>query len=211
MNLPAFQPPWWLRNAHLQTIWPTVVRRFPQAHYIKERLELPDRDFVDLVWTQGRPDSPLVIVLHGLEGSFHSPYIRGVLAMIEQQGWRAVLMHFRGCSGELNRLARGYHSGDTADLAFLINTIRQREPNTELAAIGYSMGGNVLLKYLGERQAHSHLRTAVAMSVPYELDKIARHLEHSLGGFYQWWLLRSLRANYRHKFRADNGPCHYLR
>lgn len=206
MDVAPFQAARWLRNAHAQTLWPTLTRRFSTAPYRFERLTLPDHDFVDLAWTTGAAESPLLIVLHGLEGSLHSPYIGGILQAMTQHGWRAVLMHFRGCSGAVNRLARGYHSGDTGDLDFLVKTLRQREPNTPFAALGYSMGGNVLLKWLGEQGQAAPLQGAVAVSVPYELDRIARHLEHSLGGFYQWWLLRSLKANYRRKFDTDTGP-----
>ncbi|MFP5344553.1 MAG: YheT family hydrolase, partial [Gammaproteobacteria bacterium] len=145
----AFTPPWWLRNAHLQTLWAALVRRAPQPALRRERLELPDGDFVDLDWTTGL-SGPVVIILHGLQGSSGSNYARGLLESLHQHGYRAVLMHFRGCSGEPNRLPRFYHAGDTGDLYALIHALRAREPRTPMAAVGYSLGGNMLLKYLAQ-------------------------------------------------------------
>jgi predicted alpha/beta-fold hydrolase len=144
-----FKPAWWCRGPHAQTLWPYVFRRSPRITLRRERLELPDGDFLDLDWTP-ETRGPIVLVLHGLEGSSNSKYARGLLKALHGRGWRGVLMHFRGCSGEPNRLARRYHSGETGDLAHVLSILRQREPATPLAAVGYSLGGNVLLKWLGE-------------------------------------------------------------
>lgn len=201
----TFRPAWWLRHPHLQTLWPYLTRKLPPHPYRHQRLQLPDSDFVDLAWTAGE-SGPIVIVLHGLESSLRSPYAGGILQAIHQQGWRGVLMHFRGCSGVPNRLPRSYHSGDTGDLAFLVQTLRNSEPHTPLLAVGYSIGGNVLLKWLGEQGASAPLTAAVAVSVPFELDKTERHIEKSLGGFYQWRLLRRMKRAYRRKFTNKNGP-----
>jgi len=152
----GFKPPWWLRNAHLQTLWASMVRRAPRPALRRERLELPDGDFLDLDWTTGS-SGPIVILLHGLQGSSNSSYARGLLQALHRRGWRAVLMHFRGCSGEPNRLARFYHAGDTADFNTLVTLLRTREPETPLAAIGCSLGGNVLLKWLGEQGSQAPL------------------------------------------------------
>lgn len=187
-----FQPAWWCRGPHAQTLWARLARLTPKISFWRERLELPDGDFIDLDWSENG-SGPIVIVLHGLEGSSNSPYARGIMQAIEHRGWRGVVMHFRGCSGEPNRLARSYHSGDTGDLAFCINTLRRREPHTPLAAVGFSLGGNVLLKWLGKASGAAPLRAAVAVSVPYVLGGAADRLNHGFSRLYQWQLLRSLR------------------
>jgi predicted alpha/beta-fold hydrolase len=200
-----FQPAWWCRNPHLQTLWPVFFRRGPRPALRRERLELPDGDFVDLDWT-GNQDGPIVILLHGLEGSRRSHYARALLARLPRAGMRGVLMHFRGCSGVPNRLARAYHSGDTGDLAFLVQTLQQREPATPLAAVGYSLGGNVLLKWLGQGGAHVLLRRAAAVSVPLVLHESTRRMERGFSRVYQWHLLGRLRRSLARKARhVDTG------
>ncbi|MFO0729328.1 MAG: hydrolase [Myxococcota bacterium] len=199
MSAGGFRPAWWLPSPHLMTIFPVVARRRPKVQARRERLELPDGDFVDLAWV-GQARSPLVVVLHGLEGSLDSPYVRGILSAIEARGWRGLLMHFRGCSGEPNRLARAYHSGETEDLRTLLRLIRARgeEP---AAAVGYSLGGNVLLKYLGEEGSSAGLSAAVAVSVPMMLAPCADRLQRGFSKLYDRWLLSSLKKSMRRKAR----------
>lgn len=197
----GFTPPWWLRSPHLQTLWPVLVRRRPRLALTRERLELADGDFLDLDWSPGER-GPLVVVFHGLEGSSRSGYARGLLRAVHARGWRGVVMHFRGCSGAPNRLARSYHSGDTADIAYFLGHLRRRFPDAAIAAVGYSLGGNALLKYLGEVGANAVPCCAVAVSVPFDLDTCARTLERGTARLYQWWLLRRLLAKTRAKHRA---------
>lgn len=201
----GFKPAWWLYNGHLQTIWPVLTRRKLKVKTQRERLELPDGDFIDLAWT-GPEGSPIILVLHGIAGCLDSPYAQGILHTITECKWRGLFMHFRGCSGCPNRLARFYHSGETGDLNFLINEIRRREPNTPLAAIGFSLGGNVLLKWLAENTEQNPLAAAVAVSVPFELKKAATRLNKGLSKFYQWWLLRELRQLVKGKFQHSPSP-----
>lgn len=158
----------------------------------RERVMLPDGDFIDVDWLGDR--GPIVIVLHGLSGSSDSHYVRGILRAAVRQGWRGALMHFRGCSGEPNRLLRSYHAGDTADLRFFVELLRRREPQTPLAAVGYSLGGNVLLKWLGEQGSDAPLRAAVAVSVPFELAAATERLMQGFSRIYELHLLRSLQA-----------------
>lgn len=177
-----------------------MVRQAPAPAARHERLELPDGDFLDLNWVGGNT-GPLVLVLHGLNGDIQSPYAKGILNVIEKCGWRGVFMHFRGCSGVPNRLARGYHSGETGDLQFVVEELRRREPNVSLAAVGFSLGGNVLLKWLGENKQRGFLQAAVAISVPFELHACANRLNSGVSRFYQWWLLRELRSILKMKFQ----------
>ncbi|HEU5281270.1 MAG TPA: hydrolase [Gammaproteobacteria bacterium] len=203
MNKQQFKPAWWLKNSHLQTIWPVLARKSVKNLPLeRERLELPDGDFMDLDW-MGRSETgqPLVIVLHGFEGSIESHYAKTMLRELRGKGWRGVFMHFRGCSGEPNRLARGYHSGETADLDFLVKVLTQREPNTPMAAIGYSLGGNVLLKWLGETSGANPLQAAIAISVPFELHKAAARIQTGFSRFYQWYFLKCLRRRLMDKFK----------
>jgi len=167
----------------------------------QERISLDDGDFIDLLHVPGNTDAPRVLLLHGLEGSQRSHYIKGMLSALATHGYAATLMHFRGCSGETNRKARAYHSGDTDDLSAILSLLHQREPRRPIIAIGYSLGGNVLLKHLGERGADSQLHAAAAVSVPLRLDLAANRLTSGASRFYQWRLLKQLRCNYRDKFK----------
>jgi predicted alpha/beta-fold hydrolase len=188
----SFRPAWWLRGPHLQTLYPSLFRRRAHPVLQRERLELADGDFIDLDWC-GDSSGPVVLVLHGLEGSLKSHYTGGILQALAASGYRAGLMYFRGCSGEPNRLARSYHSGETGDLASVLQHIRRRHRDTPVAVIGYSLGGNVLLKWLGETGSDNDVATAVAVSVPFDLDLAARKLERGLSRIYQRHLLQKLR------------------
>ncbi len=200
-----YRAPWWLRSAHLQTMFATLFRRRPSLALRRERIELNDGDFLDLDWGP-RTHGPVVLVLHGLEGSSDSPYASGMLEIAHARGWRGVVMHFRGCSGEPNRLPRSYHSGDTEDLADVVSHLRASGDVPALAAVGYSMGGNVLLKWLGERGADASLAAAVAVSVPYTLSLTADRLTRGLSRVYQRRLIGDLRAKLRRKFSNRASP-----
>jgi len=206
MNEYSFRPAWWLPGAHLQTIWPTFFRIPTKELSIKrERFELPDGDFLDIDWA-GQGNGPIVIILHGLEGSIESPYARGMLAAIERKGWRGAFMHFRCCSGELNRLPRTYHSGETGDISIVVDALQKREPGVPFAAIGFSLGGNVLLKWLGETGRLNTLKAAVAISVPFDLDKSVECLNQGFSRLYQWHLLKELHRKMLWKFREQSAP-----
>jgi predicted alpha/beta-fold hydrolase len=182
-----------------------LFRRRRTFQYRNERLELPDGDFVDLCHTPAT-GGPIVVVLHGLEGNIASPYASAILSALAGQGWHGVLMHFRGCGGTVNRLDRAYHSGETGDIRFLIDTLHGRYPGAALAAVGYSLGGNALLKYLGEQGSGTHLKAAAAVSVPYLLQDSARRLCTGLSRLYQRRLVRSLHNKLRVKFAARAAP-----
>ncbi len=190
MTSPPFKPAWWLPGGHVQTLWPALLRRAVSPVTRRERVELPDGDFIDVDWTG--ESGPIVIVLHGLGGSMDSHYARGILRAVATRGWRGALMHFRGCSGEPNRLLRGYHAGDIGDLDSFVALLREREPRAPLAAVGYSLGGNVLLKWLGERGGDSPLAAAVAVSVPFDLGAATARMQQGFSRIYDRRLLRCL-------------------
>nr|WP_143711228.1 hydrolase [Shewanella piezotolerans] len=187
-----FSPPWWARNPHIQTILP-VLTKVDRPQLERERLELNDGDFIDLDW-QGKPKlkQAIIIVVHGLEGSSSSHYARRILAACKEQQLCAVVHHHRSCSGELNRLVRGYHSGDTQDIQQTLIQLKQRYPESPLLAVGYSLGGNVLVKYQGELQEKSLLERAVAVSAPLHLAACAKRLEKGFSKVYQSYLIRQL-------------------
>lgn len=205
MTASQFKPAWWLRNPHMQTIWPALCRRPVNVPLVRERLELPDGDFIDLDWMEGKQKSHLVLILHGLEGSIESHYAKGMLQRVAHQGWSGLFMHFRGCSGEPNRLRRFYHSGDTGDISFVVDTLFKRYPDLNLAVIGYSLGGNVLLKWLGETGRDNPIKAGIAVSVPFELHKAARRIQSGFSKFYQWYFIRCLRERMSTKFKTKNN------
>jgi len=165
---------------------------------------LPDGDFLDLVWTEEKHTGPIVILLHGLEGSINSPYTKGILRTIHNNSWQGLLMHFRGCSGRHNRLMRSYHSGETGDLHTLVSALKERYPNRDIAAIGVSLGGNVLLKYLGEQGDKCLLKVAMAISVPFVLADSAKHLDKGFSKIYQYHLISRLRKKMMDKFKNQS-------
>jgi predicted alpha/beta-fold hydrolase len=194
-----------LPGAHLQTLFPYLFRRRRPPPLKRQRIELPDGDFIDLDWAPDRP-GPLVVLLHGLEGSIRSHYVGGLMHALGDCGLQVAMMNFRGCSGEPNRLPRSYHSGDTGDLDTLLHLLRRRFPQRPLYAVGISLGGNVLLKWLGENAGQTLLARAVAVSVPFELDKAALRLQSGFSRLYQRHLLRKLRAAARAKAKRMTMP-----
>ena len=179
----------------MQTLCSTLTRRVKAPIDSTERFELPDGDFIDLAWAVNgvSSDAPLVVFLHGLGGSVDSTYVAGQLRAFNQNGFRAVLMHFRGASSEPNRMPRAYHSGDTGDLDCFLNALAVREPNTKKALVGFSLGGNVALKWLGEHGSQSIVQAAVAVSVPYQLRLVADRINVGFSKVYQSHLLKRLR------------------
>lgn len=196
-----FKPAWWLTNTHAQTIFPTLIRRLNAPIDQIERFELPDGDFVDLAWAMNglSPTAPLVILIHGLGGGINSTYVAGQLRAFNRCGWRAALLHLRGASEEPNRLPRAYHSGDTEDLQYVLDMLAKRESNTKKAVVGFSLGGNVLLKWLGEHSHQQIINAAVAVSVPFVLNAVADRIHQGFSRCYQTYLLRRMRQIFQRK------------
>lgn len=204
----TFKPAWWLKNHHLQTLYPALFRKLPSPPLRRERLITPDNDFLDIDWC-GEGDKPLVILLHGLTGSSQSVYIKGLQHILLKNNVRSVALNFRGCSGEANHSARCYHSGETQDIDFLYQTLRQREPMTKMAAIGFSLGGNVLLKWLGEQGEKLDLFAAVAVSVPLVLSTCATKLDNGFSKLYRANLLKELKLYIADKQRHLENLGHF--
>ena len=201
----AFRPAWWLPGPHLQTLYPSLLRSRKTPPLRRERSELPDGDFVDIYWTT-QADGLCVLVLHGLEGSIDSHYAGGILNALADNGHTAGLMYFRGRSGENNRLPRSYHSGDTGDLDYVIQHVSRQHPDGSIAVIAYSLGGNVLLKWLGEQGERAIPVTAVTLSVPFDLNSAALQLERGMSRIYQKHLLQRLRESVKAKSSTHTMP-----
>jgi predicted alpha/beta-fold hydrolase len=188
----------------VQTIWGPLFRR-DRIWSRRERIATSDGDFVDLDWADGAPPgSPLLLVLHGLEGSSRSHYAVGLMRQAIARGWRAVTLNFRSCSGELNRRLPFYHSGHTDDLDEVVTLLTSRERGLRLAIVGVSLGGNVLLKWLGERGSEAPVIGAVAISVPFDLASCARVLDRGPRCWvYTANFLRTMRAKVIDKAARD--------
>ncbi|RON07391.1 alpha/beta hydrolase [Pseudomonas brassicacearum] len=195
-----FTPAFGLGNPHLQTLWGPLWRKTTHLDRQRERLWLDDGDFLDLDWHGPHiANAPLVLVLHGLTGSSNSPYVAGLQKALSTHGWASVALNWRGCSGEPNLLPRSYHSGASEDLAAAINHLRATRPLAPLYAVGYSLGGNVLLKHLGETGSDSQLQGAVAVSVPFRLDQCADRIDQGFSRIYQAHFMREMLAYIKNK------------
>lgn len=200
-----FRPHPLLANPHLQTLLPALLRPTPELALRIERWERPDGDFVNLGFC-GEGNGPRVILLHGLTGGFDSKYLRGFARQIQALGWRAVALEFRGAGPEPNRLPRFYHHGDTADLRDLVLRLRAAEPQTKLLAVGWSLGGNVLLKYLGETGTAAALDGAVAVCPPFSIRECAEHLRRGFARIYQNKMLFELKLKLKRKAQTLRLP-----
>jgi predicted alpha/beta-fold hydrolase len=194
MTVPAYRSPFWLPGRHVQTIYPYLFCRREAPSYRRERVELPDGDFVDIDWVDGPATAPAIVLFHGLEGSSRSPYATAILGAAASRGWRGAVPHWRGCSGEPNRLARAYHSGDYGDLEAMLAAVRERVGSAPLLAVGVSLGGNVLLNWLGREKEKSRtwLKAAAAVSAPIDLVAAGTALDRGLNRIYARNFLKTL-------------------
>ncbi|CDL83473.1 hydrolase [Xenorhabdus szentirmaii] len=185
-------------NPHLQTLLPRLLRRHPKLQPYWQRLNLPDDDFVDLAWSEDPATAshkPRLVIFHGLEGGFNSPYAHGLISACKEKGWLGVVMHFRGCSGEPNRQQRIYHSGETSDARYFLDWLTSTYGNVPTAAVGYSLGGNMLACYLAEERENARLDAAVIVSAPFMLEACSKRIEQGFSQVYQHYLLSKLKNN----------------
>lgn len=204
----SFRPPGWLRNRHLQTILPSLPwSKGPLPPLSRETLKLPDGDITVVDWLapMSLGDTPLLVILHGLEGSAQSTYARALLRAAERHGWQAAVLHFRDCGDYRNLLPRRYHAGETNDLRYFLNKIRTEGQDGPIMAAGYSLGGNVLLKYLGEDGAATPVHAAAAVCVPLNLHVCADALTRGFSKTYQRYLLKRMKAAVIRKFNPHTA------
>ena len=204
-SVAPYRPSWWLPGGHLQTLGGKYLRRPGHFPLKRVRIDTPDQDFLDLDFgPDPKPDAPLVLLLHGLEGFTHRPYMIQAAYALTAQGMATVGLNFRSCSGEPNLQPRMYHSGGTEDVVHVLKYLKGRWPRRPLGAVGFSLGGNVLLKLMGEREdgGTGLLQGAVGISVPYDLAAGAVYMQQGImGWFYTWYFVRSLIE----KVRAKEG------
>jgi len=201
-----YHAPWWLPGGHSQTIYARTLGRRYSVSYRRERWETPDGDFIDFDWLDETSEArKLLILFHGLEGCSGSHYALSLLAEFHRSGWRAVVAHFRGCTGEPNRLARSYHSGDSREIDWILRRLKDANPQARIYAVGVSLGGNMLLKWLGEEgaAAAAPIERAVAVSAPLDLVAAAGVLDAGLNRLiYTSHFLRYLRPKALGKITA---------
>jgi predicted alpha/beta-fold hydrolase len=194
----SYQPPPFFRNPHLQTLFPTLFRRVPGISYTRERISTPDDDFLDLDWVR-RGSNRLVVVSHGLEGDSQRAYVKGMVRAALKQGFDALAWNFRGCSGVPNRQPRLYHSGSDNDLETVLRHVLEHCDYRAIALVGFSMGGNVSLVYLGRRQhaIDPRIKCCVAFSVPGDLADCSRALARPENRIYMKRFLKMLHVKVR--------------
>jgi predicted alpha/beta-fold hydrolase len=191
-----FRPSWWLPGPHLPTIWGKKFRRQPEMHDRLEGVGTPDGDHLTLArMGEMRAGIPHLLILHGLEGTVRATYAHGLLAQAKARGWSGDLLLFRTCDGEMNQARRMYHSGETSDVDFIVRRLRAHVPLAPIVICGVSLGGNVLLKWLGElgTSATELVSRAVAVSVPFDLEAGSRALETGFARLYVRHFLATLR------------------
>jgi predicted alpha/beta-fold hydrolase len=213
----TYRPPALFNNCHLQTCYPALFRKVRGVTYTRERITTPDGDFLDLDWSRQGAEK-VIIAVHGLGGSSFSRYMPGILKAFNRRGWDGVAMNLRGCSGEPNQRLRFYHAGATDDLHTVVTHVMGVQRYRQIALIGFSLGGNLVLKYLGEEQfPHSpRMAHAVAVSAPCDLASSARKLARRENQLYMWNFLHDFQRQIRAKMpqfpdQLDDTNFHTIR
>ncbi|WP_117235954.1 hydrolase [Vibrio maerlii] len=196
----TFTPATGASNPHVQTLLPRMIRKQALFAPLWESFTTDDGDFVDLAWSEDWQNEaaklkPIFVLFHGLEGSFNSPYANGLMHAFAEQGWLSVMMHFRGCSGKPNKLARAYHSGETEDARQVLESIHQRFPNSSKVALGVSLGGNMLTNYLAKYDSNPIVNAATIVSAPLDLGACSVRIEQGFSKVYRTYLLSSMKKN----------------
>lgn len=207
IEIEPFHPHPLLRNPHTQTVLGARARPQTGIVFRRERVELPDGDFIDLdfadvegaTWAELGAHKPIALMIHGLEGNARSGPAYGIYRYLSQRGVRCLGMNLRSCSGELNRTARLYHAGETEDIAYIHRWLEQKFPGVPLGLVSISLGANMMLKYLGEQGSAlvGRVAGAVAISPPFDLVKGAAVMKEGAGLFYTRYLLQSLKEKVR--------------
>lgn len=201
---PEYNPPFPLSNGHFQTIFPSLCRRVAPIDMVRERITTFDGDFIDLDWSRNR-NSRLAVISHGLEGNSHRAYVRGMARALHLNNWDVLAWNYRSCSGEPNRLLRSYHNGVTDDLAWVIRHGAEQDQYREIALVGFSLGGNLTLLYLGREETNPLVKKAVVFSVPCDLRSGAELLARPTNRIYMKYFLDSLHEKIRAKMELMPG------
>ena len=202
-----FKPSFFLKNRHIQTVYSSLFRKAQELDYEIEKFTLSDGDFLECYWYKTEEENstkPIVILFHGLAGNYKSPYIQGVVLELAKNGFDSVIMHFRGCTGNDNLLARSYHSGETGDALEFAKAVQKRHPKRVLYAVGYSLGANMLLKLLGETGVESPFKKCVAVSPPMDLKECADRINEGVSKYYQHRLVKELNSALEKKYKRHD-------
>jgi uncharacterized protein len=204
---PVYRAPRWLPGGHLQTLYPYLLRRLPGPPYKRVQWNTPDGDFIEVDWLPGPDDAPLVILFHGLEGDSRSHYARALLRALSARGWCGAVAHFRGCSGTPNRLPRAYHSGDHAEINWILRRFADEHPHAARFAVGVSLGGNALLKWLAATrlEAANIILAAAAVSAPMDLSVTGHILGQGFNRLYTRHFLQTLKPKFLAKLARFPG------
>ncbi|MGL4995622.1 MAG: YheT family hydrolase [Deefgea sp.] len=207
--LSEFESAKWLPGGHAQTIYPALFMWRRAARYRREAWVTPDLDSIVVDWTAGRAGTPLIVLFHGLEGSSRSHYALSLFTQAYKQGWRGVVPHFRTCGNVQNRLPRAYHAGDSEEINWVLRRMRQAFPDSPIFAVGVSLGGNALLKWLGEQgsAANMVIDAAAAISAPMDLTASGNQLDQGMNRhFYTRNFLSTLRYKTQMKLKLNENP-----
>lgn len=196
-----------MHGGHRQTVYPTLFRKLPLVPQVRERINTEDGDFIDLDWTHSKESEKLAILTHGLEGSSRGIYIRGMARALAKDGWDVLAWNFRGCSGEPNHRLESYHSGATHDLKAVIDHAEQTQQYRKIVLLGFSLGGNLTLKFLGDEgsQLSPKIKGSVNFSVATDLASSAKHLENLGNRIYMRRFMATLRSKVREKMQRFPG------
>jgi len=189
------------KNPHLQTLYSSFFYKEKPLKFEFEHFSLSDGDFIECYW-QKNDLKNIVVLLHGLTGSYYSPYIQQTLKELHKRDFSTVTMHYRGTSGKPNLKPRSYHSGNSEDFREYVNHLTKIYPQSNFFAVGFSIGGNILLKYLGEEKNNTPLKAAMSVSAPYDLAMCANRVNRGFSRFYQYILLKELKKMLHQKFNA---------
>lgn len=191
------------------TMWGKFIRPRDLGEFQLERIPTSDEDEITLATAPSPTTGPILLVLHGLEGGVRSHYVGGIWAVARQKGWQPKMLLFRTCDGRMNTARRTYHSGETTDLDFIVRRLIRTDPTRLIGLAGISLGGNVMLKWLGEQgdSAPEQIRAAIAISTPYDLARSSKAIDSGFSRLYQWNFLRSLRRKAREKLSQHGGIC----
>ncbi|WP_415397121.1 hydrolase [Sulfurimonas sp. CS5] len=202
-----FTPTFLLKNRHIQTLYSSLFRKIPIHNFDIERFELSDGDFIECYWYNKRDKTssrPIVLLFHGLTSSYKSPYILGTMRELDKNGYDSVVVHFRSSSGVMNIKPSSYHSGKTDDAMEFIKSLQDKYTTSKIFAIGYSLGGNVLLKLLGELSDASPITAAISISAPLQLDICSDQMNRGFSKFYQHLLLKDLNNSLEKKYKTHD-------
>ena len=197
----SYKAPFGFGNGHVQTVYPSFFRKVSLITRERERITTPDNDFLDLDWVSKGSSQRLAILTHGLESSAHSSYVQGMARALARAGWNILAWNFRGCSGEPNRKLKSYHSGAVDDLLTVLHHVQKTTETQQIVLVGFSLGGNLILKFLGELSDATDLpiQATVAVSVPCDLAGSAKQMERATNRFYMQRFLKSLCSKVREK------------